>query len=756
MKRYSLITYMLMLGAWLMVSCSEETVPGGGDAGSRAMTIRLASEGATEPGQEEYSENVVRNASVFFFRDEAQPCTFMQRNISATNNVLNVNIDETVKGQSCTVFVVANHPGVSLDDAELRKMTLEQIKQVVISTTWQTGERSEEKFVMQGQTEVPITIDVANKDNKITLRRVASKIVLEPTVAESVTVNNITYYPDKAKMEVTLVNAAKKATVEGSALPSGKEQEYMNIHRTYTSGENGVTHIPLYSYPNTWSAGDTNESYLLFRIPWYYTQGGTQLAATYYYRVPIGSGKLESNKLYRISMNVEVLGSIDPTDVVKVPVEYEIEDWIGQDINASVDRYKYLELETNYVEMKNENRVDVAFSSSTNVTATLVNISFPDYSVTDYYDINIKNDGEPELPSGERPERPNITRPSRPSRFDRKYWNGFFFNEELYNQDMAKYNEEVDEYNRVMDEYETALKEYNEAMEAYEEWNKYFGDGDYSINIYGQTLTFEHTLASDVYVPYTYTIEVTNEDGLTEILTIKQYPPIYIEGESNERNGGSNRFIYGDNEGDWYGYVYDDRNNNIGSVANYDEGSNHNPNQYTIYATILDEGSDYVIGDPRQKESTSLSDLNDVKGGLQSYHPTRGRGDGQSEVDIVIAPAFKIASSWGQTTSTSYDQLEKRCASYQENGYPAGRWRVPTEAEIEFVVGLSDGGYIPVLFNGDYFASSGRSYNSDGGRDPWNSRGGNHAVRCVYDVWYWGDDKIADPNVFTWGDEPRN
>ena len=27
-----------------------------------------------------------------------------------------------------------------------------------------------------------------------------------------------------------------------------------------------------------------------------------------------------------------------------------------------------------------------------------------------------------------------------------------------------------------------------------------------------------------------------------------------------------------------------------------------------------------------------------------------------------------------------------------------------------------------------------------------------HAVRCVYDVWYWGNDKIPNPNVFTWGD----
>ena len=70
----------------------------------------------------------------------------------------------------------------------------------------------------------------------------------------------------------------------------------------------------------------------------------------------------------------------------------------------------------------------------------------------------------------------------------------------------------------------------------------------------------------------------------------------------------------------------------------------------------------------------------------------------------MIAPVFKIASSWGVVTSGSinYVQAQKRCASYQENGYPAGRWRIPTEGEIEFIVSLSNMGYIPKLFGGDY------------------------------------------------------
>ena len=129
--------------------------------------------------------------------------------------------------------------------------------------------------------------------------------------------------------------------------------------------------------------------------------------------------------------------------------------------------------------------------------------------------------------------------------------------------------------------------------------------------------------------------------------------------------------------------------------------------------------------------------------------------DDNGNTNLVIAPAFKIASSWGMTTGGSYTQMQRRCASYQENGYPAGRWRFPTESEIEYIVKLSDQRKIPELFDGEYFAASGRVYktSTSGGSFSKNpDKNSEHAVRCVYDVWYWGNDKIPNPNVFTWGD----
>ena len=185
----------------------------------------------------------------------------------------------------------------------------------------------------------------------------------------------------------------------------------------------------------------------------------------------------------------------------------------------------------------------------------------------------------------------------------------------------------------------------------------------------------------------------------------------------------------------------------VGGVYGYDYGgTNNNPNQYTIYVTA---NSPYAIGDPRSSTSVSAASLNisqkgDYKGNtLKTYYPTRGR-----EVANMIAPAFKIASSWGKTLDISFARAKERCASYQENGYPAGRWRVPTEAEIAYVISLSEDNKIPKLFDEGYWCSSGTVYGSSDDAA---------AVRCVYDVWYWGEGKEGDAannyERFYWGSQ---
>jgi hypothetical protein len=201
-------------------------------------------------------------------------------------------------------------------------------------------------------------------------------------------------------------------------------------------------------------------------------------------------------------------------------------------------------------------------------------------------------------------------------------------------------------------------------------------------------------------------------------------------------------------------------------------GGNKNPNMYVITTTVLPESSGYIIGDPRSLTVNNLSNNDWVSakgienlGGnnrkLQNYYPTLTTTDARS----TIAPKFRVASSYGVTNSVTYTNAQYRCASYQEDGYPAGRWRLPTQSEVRFICQLSADGIIPTLFsNGSkYWCAGGRvTPNANGTVTVETNTGNNNTtgpVRCVYDEWYWEVSdypRMPDNNVtFTWGDAAR-
>jgi hypothetical protein len=261
-----------------------------------------------------------------------------------------------------------------------------------------------------------------------------------------------------------------------------------------------------------------------------------------------------------------------------------------------------------------------------------------------------------------------------------------------------------------------------------------------------------HPIPDDMYVPYDITVEVTNTKITTpETIVFTQYPPIYITGERSNGYAWVNNYS---NTRTGNRVTYDDNDNHLGNLANYQgslngTGDNDNPNNYVISISSLSDDT-YVIGDPREDETNNLSNL----GGLTNYRPTKRTG-----TEDMIAPKFLVASSYGVVSSTYYfnrNTAEKRCAAYQENGYPAGRWRVPTAAEIKFIMALSAQNYIPSLFNlgrndGEGYWCANGKISGDANAMPYLSNNTqNTAVRCVYDIWYWGEEHQA--TTFTWGD----
>ena len=46
--------------------------------------------------------------------------------------------------------------------------------------------------------------------------------------------------------------------------------------------------------------------------------------------------------------------------------------------------------------------------------------------------------------------------------------------------------------------------------------------------------------------------------------------------------------------------------------------------------------------------------------------------------------------------------MKRRCASYQEDGYPAGRWRLPTKAEFQFILTQINYENLPQVYLSSY------------------------------------------------------
>lgn len=147
---------------------------------------------------------------------------------------------------------------------------------------------------------------------------------------------------------------------------------------------------------------------------------------------------------------------------------------------------------------------------------------------------------------------------------------------------------------------------------------------------------------------------------------------------------------------------------------------------------------------------------------LTRYYPV-DESTGAGSKENFIAPSFRIASSLGKVAlvwadnDSKYAELEglgrtearRRCASYQEGGRPAGRWRMPTVAEIKYLVRLSSDGKIPHLFGHQTLPNMYVPYWSSGGILGVRLKDNDvkmieekelttaPAVRCVYDEWYW-------------------
>lgn len=695
---------------------------------------------ATMPGDNAYNENAIQTIHYFLYvSGKTNENAVMKGKINiavGTNGTATIRIPMNEAElnnvvfprpiEECEVYLIANLPdgvrpvGASDDDPKNWTDTrLATLRAMSVTANFQ-GDPVQTSFVMEGLGKARITSrnkTVAAEGN-ITIERLASKITTRIAVAETFTdeSDGTVWTPLVDKMQIHLDNAVSNTTLNadfGTAYFDYAERTALPGTVNGTIGEQSVAfHVyqPFYSYPCTWDYSDDEAMALYIKLPWQPDNG--QQFKNCFYKVYLPTMQLDRNCWYNLDLKIGMLGSFteadDPVEITELV--YKVIDWkngfdnwsAGLNIDTELLSAHYLVVEQNNYVVNNKNTFEIPF-----ITSHECEIS--ELTVTRKVFVN----GSSVTPS---------------------------------------------------DQILTTTAQNNG-------W----------LTLEGNTIKLNHALNNDFintstydYTPYTFTFTLrhkNNPDKFKETITIVQKPAISITAHLNSlyeaTNGGTKSgyvYVNGKTSGEEWG--------GVGDVQA--SGNNSNPYMYTIEVSVLPPGSNYILGDPRTKyvfgtdiaSQNSFTSAPPVAGGdarrLANYYGTIK----DETVENMIAPKFRISSAHGRLPSLiGYSDVFNRAASYQEDGYPAGRWRVPTRAEVEFIYKLFLDELIPPLFYGTtaYWCANGKVQPSGDNVTFTTNKTGNSPVRCVYDEWYWENSRyprMAERgnhpnkyNQFTWGDE---
>lgn len=529
------------------------------------------------------------------------------------------------------------------------------------------------------------------------------------------------YYGDWA-----YVSSDKPAEIDPETGNSQRHSTTQTRKETYYK----ISSLPLYTMPIKWNVNDAHAPFIKVILPWMgYNTGETPSlnnSKEFYYKILIPElTELDANGCYHVKLDLSVLGSTADEVPVEISGEYHVVDWnspveaMGGDQTAG----RYLDCGT-YFEFYSQNEMNIPIRSS--------------------HEIEIVG-----TPTGQ-------------------YQN---YSRQTVSTDNLTYHVSASTGNNF------TVKPV----------------GNSKVTIKHDIVTALDQMNARDVSPITYKVTIRHKgdggDAYKKTITVIQYPSLYIKNELSPtaQTGGS---YYSGYYTRGYVYINNQQSTSTSSANNWkyvdnmvetnsswipnENINNNNPNMYVITTTVMDSQLPYVLGDPRKDvsdnttfsfESAPAKYGESPRRGPLYYYPTDRLADGsdqtQSRAYNMVAPSFRIASSYGRCYGDdSYEAMARRCEAYQEAGYPAGRWRVPTKGELEYITTLSAKGLIPSLFNvvgggsySIYMSAHGvKQINADGTVSDLDRTTG--WVRCVYDEWYWKDDKVAN-NTFTWGDKQR-
>ena len=753
--RQYLYIFMCTLMGIMLVSCTQDESSFSSDNDS-ALSIKLnlgtITRATTINGDDALNENKVSSVDVFLFRADAteDDAAIYTASLSSGSIVtdaanktatfdLNVSLGKFTQlfpnGETqCKAYVIVNRPA-SCALPSLADCSLSALKHLVVSSSqFQVVDEVEGKrvltaqplFVMDGFTE-NITRNDMTLSGTIAVTRAAVKVqFLINEIADSVEDNGKKYTADKENVKITLRNGCNRAyineTTPASYLKPDKSTDIFkleDISLNSTEGGKLTTSYPMYSYPIYWGNDDASRTYIILTIVWENDDDSTDRRTTYY-EVPVNAAGdyLMRNTFYKIIQEVDIIGSETIEDAtILYPSSYVILPWgntkvgggdTNTDTDAEISKLRYLVLEESEVQMYNTTHKELFYYTSDPIEIKNLVIQKVNVSGNTAQTATILSVAEPNFNSSTNRYEITHSNLKRP----------LYLSIHTADPDVAT-------------------------------------DHDY--------ISLSHDLVNDMnatsdYTEYIFTFDVVHKDRpeYKESVSVVQFPMIAIKADLNSDYQEDDDAT---NDNGHKGYVYinnqDDDDTNWSAVRGL-AGTNKNPNRYIVSVTSISEeyADEYIIGDPRTNDTKSFSGLSDDDNSreLQYYYRTNTT----DATKLMISPQFMMASSYGVCKNAmGYSDAEKRCATYQEDGYPAGRWRVPTQAEVKYIIQLSGWGVIPVLFNNgsNYWSAQGVVENNDGTFSTVTAT--TAYVRCVYDTWYWGTEHDAGSTTFVYGDKQR-
>jgi len=796
----------------MSVSCLEPTDP------------TKAGVSGVEAGENSYHENVLQWVDFYFYPGGAtmEPATYHVRmtsgkrendvfRIPLTTNQVNYLIFPVLSGiTEATVLAIANGPKTLLDGLE--DTSKDNIESQIVSTEFvnvtPTNHR-QEQFMMSGTTTIELSSGGRSRktvsQGLVNLVRYACKITVGLRMDDYVEVDTNRkdeddnpimerWTPRPQEMRIYLVDGIKRVALSGE--PAGEGGSFTPAEEDYLSysdnpmkffNSNGELYLdkegefyqtfPMYTYPYHWVSGSidegTREPYLKLVLSWDRQEdtahGISSIQREFYYKILIpqdlrGGDYLDSfvrNNWYHYDISVGVLGADTDEASIELPASLFIVYWQDKDVvvkQANIGNARYLSVEKEEYELYNQTSFDVRYISSNPIVLKDIHATRPYYGEDTTLGYNETYGGDVK----------------KVSYSDTNYY------DDIYPE--GSYYLEFSEAQRI------ALN----AGTIYE--------GKDWLQIETGYVRFYHKLNNNYktdnfdYSPFTINFNMAHAD-VTETwmseydkhVTIVQNPGLFIKATPNPdtmeegvpKNWG---YVYVNNDQFTRARFEADPMHNdpdwmlehIWRVVHYSSGGT---DMYRIDVSVLPEDSEFVLGDPRQSTEDNLRseevygedtwavapDVNGVNRRLQHYYPT----DASDRTKNMLAPAYRVSTKYSgsEYNGTPLEQAKMRCASLQENGFPAGRWRLPTLGEVRFISNLSAHGVFEWQFSGNYWSAHG-AVKVDKANKTVTPVTVDHALlRCVYDSWYWGDDRVIDtdpdsenygmPAIFTWGDAQR-